>query len=195
LPHFLLGSALITFVWCLISTREMATGLPSAGGNLLAVGYLGIPIALAGVLHPESAVMADGLVAPWDLLFVLIGVWVSDSAAFFTGKWIGKHRVTPHISPKKSLEGYVAGFLAPGFLAFAAGGLVLPDTEPHFLLIAGLSIGAAAIAGDLFESVLKRGAGIKNTSNLIPGHGGILDRIDSLLFALPFYYLVSVLFG
>jgi phosphatidate cytidylyltransferase len=93
------------------------------------------------------------------------------------------------------VEGFIAAVSFPIVAAFLMGGYFLPERSLPFFLSAGLVVACAGIAGDLFESVLKRGAGLKDTSNLIPGHGGVLDRIDSLLFAVPAYYLLAILTG
>jgi phosphatidate cytidylyltransferase len=114
---------------------------------------------------------------------------VSDAAALFVGRAIGRHNITPLISPNKTLEGYFAGLVLPVAIALVIGKYMLPESSPQFLVLISFIIAAAGTVGDLFESILKRGAEIKNTSNLIPGHGGVLDRVDSLLFAVPAYYL------
>jgi phosphatidate cytidylyltransferase len=118
---------------------------------------------------------------------------VSDAAALFVGRAIGRHRITPAISPNKTLEGYLAALVVPAFVALAFGHYLLSESSHLSLVLTSIGIAAAGTLGDLFESVLKRGAGIKDTSRLIPGHGGVLDRIDSLLFAVPAYHLTTTL--
>jgi phosphatidate cytidylyltransferase len=127
------------------------------------------------------------------LVLALYGmVIVSDSAAFFVGRRWGKRKLSPQVSPKKSWEGYIGGI--GGALVFGAiTGLFRPDTLPviHGAMI-GLLIGILGTLGDLFESAIKRQVGAKDSSNLIPGHGGMLDRIDSVLVAatIGYYYLL-----
>jgi phosphatidate cytidylyltransferase len=119
------------------------------------------------------------------LLTLFVVVWMGDTLAYFGGKALGRHKLYPAVSPKKTLEGSVAG------LAGSVGGALLVDAlvptglSPLSLVLLGLAGGAIEQAGDLSESVLKRCVGIKDSGNLLPGHGGMLDRIDGLLFAAP----------
>ena len=121
----------------------------------------------------------------------MLTVIVSDTAQYYTGRAFGRRPLAPAISPKKTIEGAVGGFV---FGAAAAGrrsgtGGCRPCPLPLRVAL-GAAVVALGIAGDLFESMLKRSAGVKDSSALIPGHGGILDRIDALLFAAPVYYVV-----
>ncbi len=129
------------------------------------------------------------------MFFLIALVMVGDSAAYFVGTALGKHRLAPRISPKKSVEGSVGGFL----FTVAAGALLsywveLPHGPAAGALIAG-AINLAAQTGDLLESYWKRGAGIKDSGTIFPGHGGMLDRIDSFLPSLPVYALALELMG
>jgi phosphatidate cytidylyltransferase len=120
--------------------------------------------------------------AAWALTLVLI-VWGYDTGAYATGRLIGRRRMLDHISPSKTVEGLLGGLVAA---TIAAGvGALLIGLEPWHPLIIGPVVGIAAQAGDLAESMLKRAAGRKDSGSLVPGHGGILDRIDSFLFAAP----------
>ncbi|TAL68851.1 MAG: phosphatidate cytidylyltransferase [Bacteroidetes bacterium] len=132
----------------------------------------------------------------WLVASIFISVWISDSAAYFIGvKW-GKHKLFPRISPKKSWEGSVAGFFG-AIIGFAAASILLIPKFPimHSVII-GAVIGIIGQIGDLAESLLKRDAGIKDSSAILPGHGGILDRFDSILFVAPavYIYLLILLF-
>lgn len=125
---------------------------------------------------------------PWDfhtpLLLVFLPLWAGDTAAIFAGKAFGKHLLAPNISPKKTWEGAIANFLA--CILAAWGTAVWVGIAPAWGVLIGVITGILGQAGDLFESWLKRQAGVKDSGNLLPGHGGILDRIDSLLFtAIP----------
>jgi phosphatidate cytidylyltransferase len=114
---------------------------------------------------------------------------ISDSAQYYTGRAVGRRPLAPSISPKKTLEGAIGG-LVFGTLAFVIGArFVFAETPVALLVLVGASIAALGIVGDLFESLLKRSAGVKDSGALIPGHGGVLDRIDSWLFAAPVYYV------
>jgi len=116
-------------------------------------------------------------------------VWVSDTAQFYAGTLFGRHRLSPAISPKKSVEGAIGGFLAGMAVMIGLGRVWLPQLDVALLAGVGAVLVALGIAGDLFESLLKRSAGVKDASALIPGHGGVLDRIDALLFVVPGFYL------
>ncbi len=182
---YLVASCLVFMVAGLAVGGSPRNMFQSSALGLLGFFYLGLPFCLIGTLHPGSAGRPSG----GELLLVLAGVWICDSAAYFAGRILGKRHITPQISPGKTLEGFAFGFLIGG--AFVA---IVGIRYLEFPVIVGLGLGLiiplAAIYGDLFESALKRGAGIKDTSQLIPGHGGVLDRIDSLLFAIPAYFVV-----
>lgn len=132
----------------------------------------------------------------WWLLTALATVWMADTGAYFAGKKFGKHKMSPRISPNKTLEGLAGGVIA-GVLAcvvFSLATGISAQSLPWVALIGALTV-VAAVIGDLFESLLKRHAGAKDSSNLIPGHGGILDRVDSVLAALPVFALSKLLLG
>ncbi len=163
-----------------LRSRESRSGFLSASGNLLAITYLGIPMSIAGGLQQEGR---------WkELLFILTVIWAGDIAAYGVGRTWGKHKVTPRISPHKSLEGYAAGLLGSLLATVLSGHYFLPAWHLPYLMLCGLVLAAAGMVGDLFESMIKRSADLKDSSDLLPGHGGILDRLDSLLFALLAYY-------
>ena len=124
------------------------------------------------------------------LFLLMLTVMVSDTAQYYTGRGLGRRLLAPAISPKKTVEGAVGGFVFGALLLAAAGQWWLPRFPMAFRAMLGLVVVALGIAGDLFESMLKRSAGVKDSSALIPGHGGVLDRIDALLFAAPVYYVV-----
>jgi phosphatidate cytidylyltransferase len=115
----------------------------------------------------------------------------SDSAQYYTGRMFGRRPLAPLISPKKTVEGAIGG-LVLGSAVMVIGGLwVFPEAPRLVLTLAAATVVAVGMVGDLFESLLKRSAGVKDSSNLIPGHGGVLDRIDSWLFAGPIYYVFA----
>lgn len=126
------------------------------------------------------------------LLLLVILIWITDSAAYFIGMRFGKHRGIFPMSPKKSLEGFIAGFTAPilaVLLLFKYGSI----TSFTILLLTALSAGLFGQLGDLLESKLKRMSGVKDSSSIIPGHGGVLDRFDSLLLAGPVMYIMLLI--
>ena len=152
------------------------------GAALLPLLYLGLPIgALVSIraLHGREA-----------LFLLMLTVIVSDTAQYYTGRAFGRRLLAPAISPKKTIEGAAGGFIAGVALMTIVGNWWLPATPILLRAALGLTVVALGIAGDLFESVLKRSAGVKDSASLIPGHGGVLDRIDALLFAAPVYYVV-----
>jgi phosphatidate cytidylyltransferase len=113
---------------------------------------------------------------------------IGRAAQYYTGRAFGRRPLAPTISPKKTVEGAVGGVVF-GTLAMATGGYWVFESPIWMLGLLGAAIVMLGIVGDLFESLLKRSAGVKDSSNLIPGHGGVLDRIDSWLFAAPVYYM------
>ncbi len=129
------------------------------------------------------------------MMFTFICVIVTDTAAYFFGKRYGKHKLSAVISPKKSVEGAVYGGLAA--VLFSLSGVLYTELTVLECLIAGLLITVSAQLGDLSESLIKRDAGVKDSSNMLPGHGGFLDRTDSYIFALPvaYYYFVNFTHG
>jgi phosphatidate cytidylyltransferase len=187
------SAILLSFIWCLFTTLPLKETFSRVGTNLFALAYLAVPFSLISTFHHASFQSEEELRRPFGLLFVLVIVWLSDAAALSVGKAVGKNKVTPNISPNKTLEGYLAAILLPVVAAYSLGHYLLPGSSRLFLVVTSMVIASTGTLGDLFESVLKRGAGIKDTSNLIPGHGGILDRVDSLLFAVPAYYLLTTL--
>ncbi len=127
---------------------------------------------------------------PAALFLLMLTVIVSDTAQYYTGRAFGRTPLAPVISPKKTVEGAAGGFVCGALCVAVVGRWWLPIVPVALRVALGLAIVALGIAGDLFESMLKRSAGTKDSSSLIPGHGGILDRIDALLFAAPVYYVV-----
>ncbi|MEF2824202.1 MAG: phosphatidate cytidylyltransferase [Peptococcaceae bacterium] len=126
----------------------------------------------------------------WMLMSVFIMVWVCDSGAYFTGYFLGKHKMAPHLSPKKTIEGGVGGVLLTVVAALIIQRFL--PIAPNMLnaVIVALLVAFGAIVGDLFESYLKRSFGVKDSGNILPGHGGFADRFDSFLMVAPlcFYY-------
>jgi phosphatidate cytidylyltransferase len=185
-------------IWGLRLLPALGIGLPpQAGvGNRLMNGIYGV--ALAGCFIAIADLFSRSAVY---LLSVMAIVWVADIGAYFAGKAFGKHKLAPSISPGKSWEGAIGGWLA--VLALGAAAAAVPALSGTFpaqvqarwgwvgLILVLTLLAAASVVGDLFESQLKRRAGFKDSSNLLPGHGGILDRIDALVPVLP----LAVLFG
>lgn len=132
----------------------------------------------------------------WWLLYAMLLVWCADSGAYFAGRAFGKYKLAPNVSPKKTYEGLVGGLLLCAVVIFAVATYVIDLADDKLVPFFVLSLFAVGISvlGDLFESMIKRKAGVKDSGNILPGHGGLLDRIDSLmatvpLFAFGFWYL------
>jgi len=185
-------------LWVLRFVPALKLGLPplmSAGNRLVSATYT---LALLGCF---IAIVALFKQSPLYLLSVMVIVWVADIGAYFSGKGFGRHKLAPSISPGKSWEGAVGGWLAVLMIA-AIAVMYLGDLTfvgrvytrfgwPGFIVLMTLLV-AASVVGDLFESQLKRRAGVKDSSNLLPGHGGVLDRIDALIPVLPLAALIDL---
>ncbi|MDD5773793.1 MAG: phosphatidate cytidylyltransferase [bacterium] len=134
----------------------------------------------------------EGLGAKY-VFFIFLLVWVTDTSAYFIGVNFGKHKLAPGISPKKTKEGAVAGIIGAVLVTLLAKMTFIPTLALPQCFLIGIIFSIVAQTGDLFESALKRKAGIKDSGNLLPGHGGVLDRFDSLFFTIPiFYYYVKL---
>jgi phosphatidate cytidylyltransferase len=157
-----------------------AIGLASA--SVFPALYLGLPV--GGMIAIRES---DGREV---LMLLILTVAASDTAQYYTGRLFGRHLLAPAISPKKTIEGALGGFLFGGLSLAVVGRWWLPDVAMPVRAALGGAVVAAGILGDLFESMLKRSAGVKDSSTLIPGHGGLLDRLDALLFAAPLFYIV-----
>jgi len=156
------------------------------------VGLIGFVLQLAAAapaVPVDAALHVLSAGQGWILLLVL-GVWSFDTGAYLVGRQIGRHKFLTHISPSKSIEGVIGGLVATTVVTAAM--VVALGHNPMGGVILGPLLGLAAQAGDLAESMLKRAAGAKDSGTLIPGHGGILDRIDSFLFAGPVVALYVV---
>ena len=162
--------------------RGGPNALASVSASLFPAIYLGLPIGALVVIRRISG--------PSGLFLLMLTVMVSDTAQYYTGRAFGRRPLAPLVSPKKTIEGAAGGFVFGTALFAIAGVWWLPAMSLPLRVGLGASIVALGIAGDLFESMLKRSAGVKDSSALIPGHGGVLDRIDALLFAAPIYYIV-----
>ena len=188
---FLLAAATVLGLGTLVFVRDWRASLSrwalAVGGSLYLALTLSFYLSLYFLHRPDPTHLGFGYV-----IFVFGAIWVGDTAAMVTGMRFGRHRFFSRISPKKTVEGAVAELLA-STVFFGIFGLVLNIGFPHNIIL-GLLIGVFAEVGDLVESQIKRTAGVKDASQLIPGHGGVLDRIDSLLLVgVVVYYYVTFL--
>ncbi|MDY7578695.1 phosphatidate cytidylyltransferase [Herbaspirillum sp. RTI4] len=198
-PNIALLFVLCVALWAIRFVPALRTGLPvlaSLGNNLLGISY---GMAIFGCF---IAIATLFLRSPLYLLSVMALVWLADIGAYFCGKAWGRRKLAPSISPGKSWEGAIGGWLV--VLLVAAGSAILPSLQDTFsaqvqqrwgwaiwFVILSLLV-AASVVGDLFESQLKRRAGFKDSSTLLPGHGGVLDRIDALIPVLPLAALLTL---
>ena len=196
-----LTATLAPFIFLTAAMRraDLTTGYPAAAASVVAFTFIALPMALLVEIRRQPAG------AIW-VIYLLLAVWAGDIFAYFVGKSLGRHRMSPRISPKKTWEGAIASILASilvgtlwfqnapqisaaflrvGLIDRRSGmfGLEQPHLWPIILLSAVVNI--AAQLGDLVESLIKRGAGVKDSGSILPGHGGMLDRIDAMLFAIP----------
>jgi phosphatidate cytidylyltransferase len=186
---WLVGGFLATFAFAFILNAVATTRAPATaaiGATVLCAAWVGLGLGHLLLLRGMQA-------QPRLLAFtVLLVVFAADTFAFFAGRLAGRHKLAPTLSPGKTWEGLVGGSLVALFVAFVA---LYPDRDSYLTiwqaLVLGVVIVVAALAGDLFESMLKRDLAVKDTGRLLGGHGGVLDRLDALLFAAPAaYYLV-----
>lgn len=176
--HLLAGALVISVglgTVLLFSRTPLEETLPALGILAFGVPYFALPIASVFRLRE---------IDPWVVFLLLAIVWLGDTAAYYVGSRIGRHQLAPVISPKKSWEGSIAGF-AVGLAAAVVWSLVRLERLDPGVLAAAAVTAAAAQVGDLVESMIKRGAGVKDSGHVLPGHGGVLDRLDALLFAAP----------
>lgn len=165
-----------------LSTGGPGRGYGSRGAVALALGafYLGVPTSILARWRLEYAA--------WSILAFLLVIWANDTASYFVGLAAGRHKLAPRISPGKSWEGAAAGLIAGAIIGTAAAGLL--QMTPAGGLLFGVLTTIASQFGDLFESAMKRKAGLKDSGTLLPGHGGILDRFDGILVAAPIAYML-----
>jgi phosphatidate cytidylyltransferase len=178
----LVMSCLLFFALGLRRGERLQTVLPGVAATLLGLVYVSLTLGLLVVVQQSATSLGPG--KQW-IFFLLLVVWIGDTGAYYVGRALGRHPLAPLISPKKTIEGAVGGLLGNILAAFVGKRIFLPDAPLYQLLVLSILLGVVSQIGDLSESALKRGAGVKDSSNLLPGHGGMLDRIDGVLFASP----------
>ncbi len=205
--------AALLFLTVLLRREDLRSTLPAAAASAFALAYIVVPLSLLVAVRNRPA-------GAFFVFYVLVLVWVGDILAFLVGRSWGKRKLAPRLSPNKTWEGAVASFLVAtalgalilhqasgivdflqdhGILASVRGNIFVtvlkPGPKPLWVcILVSATINVAAQLGDLVESMLKRGAGVKDSGSLLPGHGGMLDRIDALLFAAPvLWYYAEIL--
>jgi phosphatidate cytidylyltransferase len=187
-PAFLLTLAIfIALISRLFAREALSRSLVDAAVMILGVGYV------AGLLGHALLIRGyqDG---EWLIFFLVAVTWAGDTGAYYAGIALGKHKLAPRISPNKTVEGLAGGILLAVLMAMTARWWFLPTFSIGQCIVLGLLLTGAGVMGDLVESAIKRSAGVKDSGSMIPGHGGMLDRLDSMLFTAPtlYYYLAFV---
>lgn len=162
-----------------------------AARSVMSIFYISIPLTLASIINIASSAFS------WLSMMMFIMIWLNDTGAFCTGCTMGRHKMFERLSPKKTWEGFWGGFAACVVAGALCPLVIYPSVPgaPVFIIWAvyGAIVSGAATVGDLFESLIKRTVGVKDSGNLIPGHGGLLDRIDSLLAVAPLTMLLAII--
>ena len=189
----LLVVAVAFWAWVLVELlawRDLRAGILPTRPVQLLTGFL---ILLPAWLVP--LLLRDEPNGKWLTIFLMMIVWGADSGAYFAGHRFGKHKLAPHVSPGKTWEGVAGGLVTVLLLALVAGTMLwnFHGTTLMFWTVLALTTALVSVLGDLFESRVKRNAGVKDSGTLIPGHGGVLDRIDAFTAAAPFFALVWLL--
>lgn len=184
----LAGSCVLFFVLGLRRGGRFVTLLSGVAATMLGLLYVSVALGLLLVIQQGPTPFGPG--KQW-VFFLLLAVWFGDTGAYYVGRSLGKRPLAPQISPKKTWEGASGGLLGSVLAAVVSKHFLLPQVPWGQLIWLSLLLGVVSQLGDLSESALKRGAGVKDSSRLLPGHGGMLDRIDGVLFASPvlFAYL------
>ena len=172
---------LLAGLWYVFSPRKNISDVAITVAGAFYTGYLLSSLVEIRLMHAANTPY-DSICAALLLFGVLSSLWLSDALAFFIGSRFGKHKMFPHISPKKSWEGFYAGLAGSVFVWWLMYAVGIPGMSVPIIFAGGFLVGIGGLIGDLFESRLKRSANIKDSGNIIPGHGGMLDRSDSILF-------------
>jgi phosphatidate cytidylyltransferase len=159
-------------------SRDLVSAAPGAAAVVFGVAYCALPWRLLVELRE----LPNGIVLS---LYAIVIVWVSDTAAYYGGRAFGRHKLAPRVSPGKTWEGTVCSSLVAMLVGYFYIAHFFPNMPLAANLLMALTVNIAGQIGDLAESAIKRGAGVKDSGTLLPGHGGVLDRVDALLFAIP----------
>jgi len=194
-PHNILFLAIPSFLLIYELFRNKQSALMNIGASFVGMFYIGL-FSSALVLIREFYSGDDLMYSQggWLIIAMMFSIWLCDSAAYFIGSAFGNHKLFPRVSPNKSWEGTIAGFIFAVAGFYVAKILVLDFINLADAIILGIIVGTAGQLGDLIESLFKRDAEIKDSSSLIPGHGGVFDRFDSLLLTAPIVYIYMSLF-
>jgi phosphatidate cytidylyltransferase len=175
---------LVTFLAVLFSNNAMERAAYLVGTSLGGLLYVSFLLSFIVLLRRDAGDMGR-----YWVILLLVMVWAGDSGAYFVGRWLGKHKLAPQVSPNKTWEGAIGGLIFSLILAFSVNALTPLNIPPLALLCLVIPASILGQLGDLCESQLKRSTGVKDSGRIIYGHGGVLDRVDSIIFAAPFFYL------
>ena len=164
--------------------RKRVQSFQNVSTTLFGAFYTCMPFTLL----VNCGVDAQGNYAPWTIIGFFFIIWASDTGAYFVGRSFGKHKLAERLSPKKTVEGFIGGIFASALVAYLIS-MYNSMLSVTAWIICGIVLAIAGTAGDLFESMLKRQLGVKDSGNILPGHGGILDRFDSTYFAAPVFWM------
>jgi phosphatidate cytidylyltransferase len=197
------ASVILILIFCL-RKKEHVDALRKMGGTLFGVVYIGLLLSHAILLRDISAVGDLGKFAlnnqgltDLGFFFVVFAVactFVHDTSAYYTGIMTGKHKLAPNISPGKTIEGTIGGFVACIIAGIVVNYIFGDPLSSDWAVALAILIALAALFGDLVESAIKRGAGLKDSGDIVPGHGGVLDRFDSLIFVFPVTYYFALVY-
>lgn len=181
-------TSILVVVYALFSQYPLSTSIISVSTTVFGITYISWLL--------SHLVLLRGLEGgQWLIFYLLLIIWAGDTAAFYIGSYIGKHQLAPVISPKKTVEGAIGGLGISMIASLIAKNWLLPSWDYKQALMVGGLLAVMGQLGDLGKSIFKRDAGLKDSGNIIPGHGGILDRVDGLLFSTPVLYYYVVGFG
>jgi phosphatidate cytidylyltransferase len=178
---------LLTFIEIRFGERQALRDLP-----ITIFGWVYIPLLLGTLILLRNAIFADGESSPLYMLYLFSSVWVCDTAAYIGGKLLGRHKLAPYVSPKKTWEGAAFGLIGAFLWAFLCMPFLKGTTSHQDVYYVALVVGTIGQLGDLVESYFKRSAGVKDSGNLLPEHGGALDRFDSLILTAPVIFLYQL---
>lgn len=181
----LLASVFVLFTWSILKGGDLKEASYLVSFKALGLIYVAIPLSFLIPLRGLGS-------GQWWILFLLVVIWANDTFAYFTGKNLGRRKLAPAISLGKTIEGAIGGLTGGVIAAFIFDSSLGMGMGMAKVAVLSLLIGVIGIIGDLAESLLKRGAGVKDSGSIIPGHGGVLDRIDSLIFPIPMLYFILI---
>lgn len=187
-----IGIIVFMFIFEIFSSRENT--LENSGLSVLGFIYIAGPFSLLSFIVHTSAIGQTNTFNPWILAGVFLILWVNDSFAYLIGSAFGKHKMCKNISPKKSWEGLIGGAVFATIMGIINAVLFQTIGMTSWIVIALLTV-AFGTLGDLFQSKIKREIGVKDSGKILPGHGGFLDRLDSLLFAIPAIFIWLIFSG